>query len=137
MGSVSSHGSEAQTRGMSAVLESTRAGSTTARFPCTHVGSIGLSQGLRRGRRQPITRPPPAYWAGRGWPLEPFLPRLADVPGGLVPDAQARPLALGGTVCGPPGQQGAGDRADGTPVDTASPPVVGRGPREPITGPRV
>jgi hypothetical protein len=110
-----------------------------------HHGPFPLHpRGLHRIEPGTLTREAAAHHATApgllGWTrvaLEPCLPRLADVPGGLVPDAHARPLALGGTVCGPPGQPGAGDRADGTPVDTASPPVVGRGPREPITGPRL
>jgi len=66
--------------------------------------------------------------------LDPGLPRLADGPGGLVPAAPECPCAGGGHVGGKPGQPGPGDRADGTPVDNASPPGGGRGHRAPITG---
>ena len=35
-----------------------RAGSTMARLPCSHLGSIGLSQGLLRGKKQAMIRTP-------------------------------------------------------------------------------
>jgi hypothetical protein len=38
-------------------VASLRAGATTARFPCPHVGSRGWSPGLWRGHRQPRKRP--------------------------------------------------------------------------------
>jgi hypothetical protein len=77
-----------------------------------HHGPFPLHpRGLHRIEPGTLTREAAAHHATApgllGWTrvaLEPFLPRLADVPGGLVPDAHARPLALGGTVCGPPGQ---------------------------------
>src|SRR5215510_3276443 len=50
-------------------MESTRAGATMARFPCTHLGSIGLSQGLLLGNRQTRKRQPPAGLALRLWAL--------------------------------------------------------------------
>src|SRR4029453_9727112 len=52
---------------MSSAAESTRAGSTTARFPCTHLGSIGLSQGLLLGNRQTMRRQPLSCLALRLW----------------------------------------------------------------------
>ena len=67
--------------------------------------------------------------------LDPYLHRLADMPGGMVPDAPESPCAPGRHVCGTPGQKGAGDHADGTPVDNASQPGVGGRHLEPITGP--
>jgi len=69
--------------------------------------------------------------------LDPFLHSLADVPGGMVPDAPESSFALGRNVCGKPGKKGAGDRANGTPVDKTSQYVVGRGHVEPITGNRL
>ena len=48
-------------------MESTRAGSTTTRFPCTHLGSSELSQGRLLGNRQTITRHPPSCLAWRLW----------------------------------------------------------------------
>jgi hypothetical protein len=50
-------------------METTRAGSTTARCPCPHLGSIGLSQGLLRGHRQTMKRQPPSCLALRLWAL--------------------------------------------------------------------
>jgi hypothetical protein len=48
-------------------MERRRAGSTTARFPCTHLGSIGLSQGLLLGTRQTMRRQPRSCLAWRLW----------------------------------------------------------------------
>jgi hypothetical protein len=56
-------------RCMSSAVESTRAGSTTARFPCTHLGSIGLRQGFLLGNRQTRTRQPPSCLAWRLWAM--------------------------------------------------------------------
>jgi len=56
-------------------------------------------------------------------------------PGGRArrpgPSGARVPCAGGGHVGGKPGQPGPGDRADGTPVDNASPPGGGRGHRAP------
>src|SRR5947209_8113523 len=41
---------EAQTRSATSRALSRRVGSTMARVPCTHVGAMGLSQGLVTGR---------------------------------------------------------------------------------------
>jgi hypothetical protein len=64
---------------------------------------------LHRNEPGTLTREAAAHHATApgllGWTrvaLEPFLPRLADVPGGMGADAHARPLALGGTGCGTP-----------------------------------
>jgi hypothetical protein len=50
-------------------MEIMRGGSTTARFPCTPLGSLGGNQGLWRDTRQTITRQPPACLACRLWTL--------------------------------------------------------------------
>jgi len=47
-----------QSRCLSSAPVSLRAGSTTARLPWTHLGSIGLSHGLRLGSRQIRRRQP-------------------------------------------------------------------------------
>jgi hypothetical protein len=50
--------SYAQTRSVTSCAVSTRGGSTTARLPCPHVGSMGFSQGLVLGSRHATRRPP-------------------------------------------------------------------------------
>ena len=69
--------------------------------------------------------------------VDPLLHRLTDMPGGLGPDAHASPFALGGQVCGKPGEQSTGHRTDGTPLDKTSEPVVRRGHVEAIPGDRL
>src|SRR5581483_12364006 len=45
-------------RSVNCLAESTPLGSTTARLPCTHLGSMGLSQGLCLGRNSGRIRTP-------------------------------------------------------------------------------
>jgi hypothetical protein len=68
---------------------------------------------------------------------DPRLPRLADVPGGMVPDAHEGPCALARHARGPPREQGAGDHADGTSPHKAPPHVVGGRHLETTTGHRL
>ena len=68
--------------------------------------------------------------------FEPLLHRLTDMPGGMVPDEQESPLALGRKVCGKPCKKNTGHRTDGTPLDKTSEHGVRRGHLEAITGDR-
>jgi hypothetical protein len=52
-------------------------------------------------------------------PPDPVLHLAADVPGGVVPDQRQDPDALGRELLGGPGEEGAGQRADRSPVDEA------------------
>ena len=54
---------------------SLRSGSTTARLPCAHLGSIGLSHGLLLGKRQTRRRQPPLRLAV---PPAPVTDRVAS-----------------------------------------------------------
>jgi hypothetical protein len=46
-------------RCISSASDRRRTGSETARFPCTHFGSIGFNHGLLLGQRHMIKRQPP------------------------------------------------------------------------------
>src|SRR5215510_16039688 len=46
-------------RCLSSATARVRTGSETARFPCTHFGSMGFNQGLLLGNRHMIKRQPP------------------------------------------------------------------------------
>ena len=52
-------------------------------------------------------------------PPDPVPHLAADVPGGVVPDQRQDPDALGRELFGGPGKEGAGHRADRSPVDEA------------------
>src|SRR4051812_47352968 len=53
------------TRSMSSSAVNVRSGSTIARLPCSHRGSIGLSQGLFTGKRHTRIRTPPVRFTVR------------------------------------------------------------------------
>src|SRR4051794_39987235 len=53
------------TRSMSSTAVNVRSGSTIARLPCSHRGSIGLSQGLFTGKRHTRIRTPPVRFTVR------------------------------------------------------------------------
>ena len=52
-------------------------------------------------------------------PPDPVLHLAADVPGGVVPDQRQDPDVLGRELLSDPGEEGAGQRADRSPVDEA------------------
>ena len=114
-------------------MESTRAGSTTARFPCTHLGSIGLSQGLLLGNRQTMRRQPPSCLAWRLWAVIHSCTAWLTCQEALSQMSTRGPFALGRKVCGQPREKGAGHRADGTSPHKAQQHVVGGRHIETIT----
>src|SRR4051812_253088 len=63
------------------------------------------------------------------------VPHLAaDVPGGVVPDQDQHPDAVGREVLGDPGEEGAGHRADRPPVDEAQQHPLVRGQPQAVAG---
>jgi hypothetical protein len=119
---------------------SLRAGSTTARLPCTHLGSIAFSHGLRLGSRQTSSRQPAAAARRLDGTVvlpQPNLHLLADVPGGVVPDQRQNSDALGRELLGHPAEKGAGHRADRPPVDEAQQHPPPRGQPQAIAGQRL
>jgi hypothetical protein len=69
--------------------------------------------------------------------VDPLLPRVTDRPGGLVPDEQESPFALGRKVCGKPCEKSPGHCTKGTPLDNTSAHGVRRGHVEARTGNRL
>jgi hypothetical protein len=83
----------------------TRVGSTTARFPWTHFGPIGFSQGLLLGSRHAMMRTPLPVCLRWRLCAQPPLNLLAFVPRGIVPHQQQGRLLQGDQAIAAPGQK--------------------------------
>jgi hypothetical protein len=105
-------------------------------FPMYPCGFNGIEPGTRARSSIDNHATTALVFGGPVVGFDPLLHRLTDMPGGIVPDEQESPLALGRKVCGQPCKNNTGHRTDGTPLDKTSEHVVRRGHIEAITGDR-
>ncbi len=92
---------------------SLRSGSTTARLPCAHRGSIGFCLGLLLGHAADQETAPGARHLDLPIVVpDPDADLAADMPRGIVPDQGQNPDAFSREAFGRPGEEGAGHGAD-------------------------